>query len=192
MQIFRGLIILPVLAFVFAGCENSNEDSYSLRVLEKGNSKLISIHFERVPQADTAFLLTYSGNENIINRHFQLSRRESGLNYLISDNDTTKLIVKEKKYYTIANRDYNVYKLHGNADEADGLLVYFWCEEFGVLVSRIPTWGKSEILICNKNDERCETLATLQHLLMTDHFFCNDEIKSQIDFTEPKVENEVP
>src|SRR5690606_20277165 len=126
--------------------------------------------------------------ENHDTTRFVLSSREDGLNYFIEDSDTTRLALKDKRTYHIGNKEHGVYKLYGNEAEADGLLVYFWSPEFGILLSSIPNWGESKLLICNETKDECETIQALQQLITTD-FFSLEEPRREIDFIEPKVEN---
>lgn len=181
-------IVFIALILTLTNCDSRNSSSsYSFRVVDKGNVKLMPIRIDKRDMAGSSFSFVYI-DQNRDTTRFELSSSENGMNYLIQKKDTTKLTLKDKRSYTIGNKEYDIYKLYGNEDKADGLLVYFWCPEFGILLSRIPNWRESKFLLCNEKSNECETIQILQQLIMTD-FFSVEEPRSEIDFVEPKVEN---
>lgn len=181
-------IVFIAWMLILTNCDSRNSSGgYSFRVVDKGDVELMPIKIDKRDMTGGLFSFLYI-DENQDTTRFELSSDENGLNYLIKEKDTTKLQLKDKRSYTIGNKEHDIYKLYGNEDEADGLLVYFWCPEFGILLSRIPNWRESKSLLCNEKDNECETIQALQQLIMTD-FFSLEEPGSEIDFVEPKVEN---
>lgn len=179
-------IVLIILILTLSNCD-SNDNIYSFRVVDKGDVKLVPIKIDKCEMESNLFSFVYT-DQNQDTTRFELSSIETGLNYLIQKKDTTKLQLKDRRSYKITNKEYEVYKLYGNEDEADGLLVYFWSQDFGILLSSIPNWRESKFLVCNQKSDECDAIQTLQQLIVTD-FFCNEEARSQIDFVEPKVED---